>query len=125
MTDPEKESMSPSKREYQRLMAENLGGGELDKTRIIAYTNKAPTAPESHSNGKCSCGSAILHVKKTCFQVSKFSTVSPRARRVPLPKNQPGTFHRFSKQLATLGFVFYVLLMSGAGAHFGRPRDSE
>jgi len=37
ITDAEKETMSPSKREYKRLMAENLSGGDLEKTRIISY----------------------------------------------------------------------------------------
>jgi cell division cycle protein 20 (cofactor of APC complex) len=32
-------------------MAETLNGGELEKTRIISYKNKAPEAPESHANG--------------------------------------------------------------------------
>lgn len=52
LMDSEKDkTMSPSKRDYQRRMTENLNGGDLDKTRIISYANKAPQAPESHSNG--------------------------------------------------------------------------
>ena len=45
----EDEVMSPSKREYQRVMAENLGT-DLSNTRVLAFQAKPPTAPEGHSN---------------------------------------------------------------------------
>ena len=60
--DVEKETMSPSKRDYQRLMSENLNGGDLDKTRIISYSNKAPQAPESHSNGLKVLYLSLIHI---------------------------------------------------------------
>jgi len=43
------ETMSPSKREYRRVMQENLGS-DLNSTRVLAYQSKPPTAPEGHSN---------------------------------------------------------------------------
>jgi len=42
-------SMSPSKRDYQRAMNENLNGDALS-TKIISYKNKAPNAPEGYQN---------------------------------------------------------------------------
>ena len=42
--------MSPSKREYQRVMAENLQKPDLNTTRVLSYQSKAPTAPDSHNN---------------------------------------------------------------------------
>jgi len=48
--DPrEEELMSPSKREFQRVMAENLGT-DLNSTRVLAFQTKPPTAPEGHSS---------------------------------------------------------------------------
>ena len=45
--DPEKDSMSPSKREFQRIMAENLNATDLDKSKINSFSNKAPEAQDS------------------------------------------------------------------------------
>ena len=43
--------MSPSKREYQRVMQENLGQTDLASSRILSYqATRPPTAPDSHSN---------------------------------------------------------------------------
>lgn len=42
-------TMSPSKRDYQRAMNENLNGEALN-SKIIAYKNKAPNAPEGYQN---------------------------------------------------------------------------
>jgi len=44
------DAMSPSKREYMRAMAENLGTQNLNTTRILAYQAKPPAAPSSHAN---------------------------------------------------------------------------
>jgi len=43
------ETMSPSKREYQRVIQENLGA-DLSSTRVLSYQSKPPSAPEGHSN---------------------------------------------------------------------------
>jgi hypothetical protein len=43
-------TMSPSKRQFQRQMAENLYGAEVDKSKIISYRNKAPTPSEVRSS---------------------------------------------------------------------------
>ncbi|XP_071442348.1 cell division cycle protein 20 homolog [Hetaerina americana] len=43
------ELLSPSVREKQRIMSENLMGNEAG-TRILAFRNKAPAAPEGHQN---------------------------------------------------------------------------
>ena len=40
--------MSPTKREYQRVIKENLAG-ELS-SKVLSYQNKPPGPPESHSN---------------------------------------------------------------------------
>ncbi|XP_013409650.1 cell division cycle protein 20 homolog [Lingula anatina] len=45
----EDEMLSPSKREYQRAMNENLNG-DAANAKIIAYKNKAPQAPEGYQN---------------------------------------------------------------------------
>ena len=45
----EAELLSPTKREYQRVLKENLGS-DLSSTRVLAYQTKPPSAPESHSN---------------------------------------------------------------------------
>jgi len=45
----EVETMSPSKREYQRVIQENLGA-DISNSRILAYKSKPPSAPEGHSN---------------------------------------------------------------------------
>ena len=47
----EEVAVSPSKREYQRVMQENLGQTELASSRILSYqATKPPAAPDSHSN---------------------------------------------------------------------------
>lgn len=45
----ENECESPSKVEFKKNMAENLGGNEAN-TRILAFKNKAPTPREGHLN---------------------------------------------------------------------------
>jgi len=45
----EMETMSPSKKEYQRVIQENLGS-DLSTTRVLSYQSKPPSAPEGHSN---------------------------------------------------------------------------
>ncbi|XP_014206813.1 cell division cycle protein 20 homolog [Copidosoma floridanum] len=44
------ESISPSKREMQRLIGENLHGGDLSNMRVLSYQNKAPAPPEGYLN---------------------------------------------------------------------------
>ncbi|XP_049799379.1 cell division cycle protein 20 homolog isoform X1 [Schistocerca nitens] len=44
------ELLSPSKRDKQRIMSENLHGADINKTRVLCYQNKAPNAPEGHQN---------------------------------------------------------------------------
>lgn len=43
-SEAEVAAMSPSQREYQKLMAENLNG--TSNSKIITYSNKAPAVPE-------------------------------------------------------------------------------
>ena len=51
LKDPNAEEvMSPSKREYQRVMAENLGAADLNSTKVLAFQAKPPSAPEGHTN---------------------------------------------------------------------------
>lgn len=46
----EEELMSPSKLEYQKVMSENLNGGDINGKKIISYKTKAPSAPEGYHN---------------------------------------------------------------------------
>ena len=50
LREGEAAALSPSKREYQRVMAENLGAPELATSRVLAFQAKPPTAPEGHNN---------------------------------------------------------------------------
>ena len=45
MGGTEDETLSPSKREFRQAMSDNLNG-DTANTKIIAYKNKAPEAPE-------------------------------------------------------------------------------
>ncbi|XP_017786330.1 PREDICTED: cell division cycle protein 20 homolog [Nicrophorus vespilloides] len=47
---PESLSDSPTKKEMERLMCENLHGMDINKQRILAYQKKAPTAPDGFQN---------------------------------------------------------------------------
>ena len=38
--------LSPSQKEYQKVMSENLNGTDIMSNKIISYKNKAPSAPE-------------------------------------------------------------------------------
>ncbi|XP_008213300.1 fizzy isoform X1 [Nasonia vitripennis] len=44
------ECSSPSKREMQRLIGENLHGGDVNNMRVLSYQNKAPAPPEGYQN---------------------------------------------------------------------------
>ncbi|XP_066588824.1 cell division cycle protein 20 homolog [Prorops nasuta] len=44
------DKISPSKRELQRLIGENLHGGDIKNIRVLSYQNKAPAAPEGYQN---------------------------------------------------------------------------
>ncbi|XP_015515119.1 cell division cycle protein 20 homolog isoform X2 [Neodiprion pinetum] len=44
------ETISPSKREMQRLIGENLHGGDINSMRVLSYQNKAPAPPEGYQN---------------------------------------------------------------------------
>ena len=49
--DEEKpDNASPSKREMQRLIGENIHGGDINNMRILSYQNKAPAPPEGYQN---------------------------------------------------------------------------
>lgn len=49
--DPEKiDNVTPSKREMQRLIGENLHGGDVNNMRVLSYQNKAPAPPEGYQN---------------------------------------------------------------------------
>jgi len=48
VNDSDEEMMSPSKKEFQTAMSENLNG-DLMSSKIISYKNKAPSAPEGKS----------------------------------------------------------------------------
>jgi len=68
----EEETMSPTKRHFQRVMAENLGAN-LNTTRVLAFQSKPPTAPEGHSNNLkilySSSKNAPSSVKKWCRHI--------------------------------------------------------
>nr|ATL75343.1 fizzy-like protein [Diachasma muliebre] len=44
------EASSPSKKEMQRLISENLHGGDINSMRVLSYQNKAPEPPEGYQN---------------------------------------------------------------------------
>ncbi|XP_023339199.1 cell division cycle protein 20 homolog isoform X2 [Eurytemora carolleeae] len=46
----EQEMMSPSKREYQRVLQENLNIQDTSTTRILAYNTKAPIPSDGYAN---------------------------------------------------------------------------
>lgn len=50
LNQEEKETMSPSKREYQRVLAENLDMSDTASSRILAFNDKAPVATGGHAN---------------------------------------------------------------------------
>lgn len=41
---------SPTKTELQKVLSENLHGGDINKQRILSYQKKAPSAPEGFQN---------------------------------------------------------------------------
>lgn len=69
--DSDEEMMSPSKKEFQSAMSENLNG-DLMNSKIISYKNKAPSAPEGYQNSlkvlysqahnPTSCKKSIRHI---------------------------------------------------------------
>ncbi|XP_017889126.1 cell division cycle protein 20 homolog [Ceratina calcarata] len=49
--DEEKaDNVSPYKKEMQRLIGENLHGGDFNQMRVLSYQNKAPAPPEGYLN---------------------------------------------------------------------------
>lgn len=42
--------LSPSQKEYQKVMSENLNGTDISSNKIISYKTKAPSAPEGTIN---------------------------------------------------------------------------
>ncbi|XP_011142016.1 cell division cycle protein 20 homolog isoform X2 [Harpegnathos saltator] len=51
--DPDKDKdddLSPTKREMQRLIGENLHGGDIKNMRVLSYHIKAPAAPDGYQN---------------------------------------------------------------------------
>lgn len=42
--------MSPSQKEFQRVMGQNLNGGSLAEAKIMVYSTKPPAAPEGFQN---------------------------------------------------------------------------
>lgn len=44
------DNVSPSKKEMQRLIGENLHGGDINNMRVLSYQNKAPAPPEGYQN---------------------------------------------------------------------------
>ncbi|KAL0126868.1 hypothetical protein PUN28_005312 [Cardiocondyla obscurior] len=42
--------LSPMKREMQRLIGENLHGGDINNARVLSYQIKAPAPPEGYQN---------------------------------------------------------------------------
>lgn len=44
------DDISPTKREMQRLIGENLYGVDINNVRVLNYRNKAPAAPDGYQN---------------------------------------------------------------------------
>ena len=75
--------MSPSKREYQRVMAENLQKPDLNTTRVLSYQSKAPTAPDSHNNNL-----------KILYSTSKTAPGSAKKSTRHIPQVHPLDCHK-------------------------------
>jgi cell division cycle protein 20 (cofactor of APC complex) len=43
---PDDELTSPTQKETERVMSENLHGGDIKNMRILSYRSKAPGAPD-------------------------------------------------------------------------------
>lgn len=43
---PDDELTIPAQKEIQRIMSENLHGGDVQNMRILSYRTKAPSAPD-------------------------------------------------------------------------------
>ena len=67
----DRELMSPTKREYQRAVQENLGI-DLANTRVLSYQSKPPSAPEGHSNSL-----------KILYSSSKTPSTKKTTRHIP------------------------------------------
>lgn len=66
---------SPTQKEYQRVMGENLHGNDINKQRILSYQKKAPAAPEGFQNPM-----KVLYVHtKTPASVKSSSRYIPQA----------------------------------------------
>lgn len=66
---------SPTQKEYQRVMGENLHGNDITKQRILSYQKKAPAAPEGFQNPM-----KVLYVHaKTPASVKSSSRYIPQA----------------------------------------------
>lgn len=64
---------SPSKKEMQRLIGENLHGIDINNMRVLSYQNKAPAPPEGYQNSL-----------RVVYSLSKTpSGVKPSARYIP------------------------------------------
>ncbi|XP_075227152.1 cell division cycle 20 protein fzy [Lycorma delicatula] len=50
MDQPCEENLSPSQKEKQRAMSENLHGHDIENARILAFQKKAPAPPEGYTN---------------------------------------------------------------------------
>jgi cell division cycle protein 20 (cofactor of APC complex) len=50
LNQDENTSSSPTRKELQRVMCENLHGGDIDSQKILSYRNKPPSAPEGFMN---------------------------------------------------------------------------
>jgi len=59
------EMMSPSKRDYQRVLQENLSIPDQSTTRILSYNNKPVSAPDEHANNLKVLYSAFKHPAST------------------------------------------------------------
>ncbi|XP_061197226.1 cell division cycle protein 20 homolog [Saccostrea echinata] len=61
--------LSPSQKEYQKIMSENLNGADISNNKIISYKTKAPGAPEGYHNNLrvlySSCKTPAGSMKKT------------------------------------------------------------
>lgn len=72
---PNDELTSPSQKQIQRIMSENLHGGDVQNMRILSYRTKAPSAPDgflnplkvvySHSKTPSSVKSASRYIPQT------------------------------------------------------------
>lgn len=94
------DNSSPMKREMQRLIGENLHGGDINNARVLSYQIKAPAPPEGYQN----------HLKVLYSQTKTPASVRTSTRYIPQAPDRildaPEIIDDYCK-LPAFAFLFY------------------